>query len=120
MDATFRIRRSLQNQGLGYLVTFLAWATLNLFLSWNAPNVRNGPAFVGLMMSIPLSMAWLVLISWRGSLTIRGDRVILRGVVGSKEVDLAGVVEARWRTRTTGGSLVLRGDPARVSIHFAS
>ncbi len=52
----------------------------------------------------------------RSSLTFRGSRAIAQGVVQRVEIDLADVVEARWRPAPAGGGLVLRDGVNRLAL----
>lgn len=123
MDATFRVWRLYRSLGLVFLPLFLPWALLAFWMALTDPDVRgNRAALAAFNGGVPLFMAglslWTLADYWRRELTIRGDRIILRGVIRRREIDLRDVTEARWRLKPVGGSLVLRSGSVRIAIHF--
>jgi hypothetical protein len=122
VDATFRLRRYCRNLGLGCALGFLAWAALAVFMALTAPEIRYRLAAIAVMGGIPLFMAgmsvWVLVAYWRAALTIQGTRVVTRGIFRSREISLLEVTEARWRTESAGGSVVLRNESARLSVEF--
>ncbi len=101
LDATFRLRRTFRNQGLGFLPLFLAWCALNIYVFGTDPKIPHRVAMVSFGASVPLFMAglsgWMLAAYWREELEIHGERVSWRGVVRTKDIDLRDVTEARWR-----------------------
>jgi hypothetical protein len=75
------------------------------------------------MAGVPLFMTgislWLVLAYWRGELRIRGTRLVSRGVIQYREIDLTQVTNARWQPGgREGGRIVLLDGSARIAIDF--
>jgi hypothetical protein len=58
---------------------------------------------------------WTLAVYWRAELTIRGDRIALRGVVSRIEIDLPEVIKARW---LEGTRILLRTERTRLAICF--
>jgi hypothetical protein len=122
MNATFRLRRSYRNEGLGFLPFFLAWFGLIVYLFGNESTF--GPRF-GMMVFmgiVPLFMAglavWSVLAYFRADLTILDNLVTYRGVLREKTIDLRDVIHARWRISQQVGSVVLKTGSVRLVINF--
>jgi hypothetical protein len=122
VDATFRPRTYHRNFGLGCVLGFLAWGALGMFGALTDPEIRHRLAAIAVMAGIPLLMAgmsaWVLVAYWRAELTIQGTRLVNRGIFRSSEISLLDVTEARWRTRSAGGSVVLRNESARLSVEF--
>jgi hypothetical protein len=128
MDATFRMRRSYRNEYAACLLGFLAWGVLGSCAALMVPSTWpiEPDARLPLALAaggIPLVMAgfalWGLVTYRRRELTIRGDRISLRGVFRRTELDLNEVTAARWMTRLPHDSLVLRSGPARIPLRFA-
>lgn len=122
MDTTFRMRRYYRNVGAATMPLFLAWAGLAaLAMLPNRPE-RLRPEAVGLTVGVPLAMAglslWLLVAYWREQLTVRGGRILYRGITRRREIDLGDVKDARWGIQSHGGSVVLRGARNRLTIHL--
>ena len=102
------------------LPAFLAWAAFGAYIALADPNIPHRLTALLFFVSVPLFMAtlalWILLAYWREELTIRGDRLVHRGVFRVTELDLRDVTESRWRTRPTGGSIVLRAKP-KLRLH---
>jgi hypothetical protein len=124
MDETFRLRRSYRNQGLGFLLGFLAWAAVNLYVLRTDATIPHSVALAFLFLGVPLSMAGLsalmLVAYWQARLIIHDGLVTDRGVFREKSINLRDVTEARWRVHQDGGSVVLRTGSARVVITFGN
>jgi hypothetical protein len=122
MDATFRLRRLYRYQGLIWLPFFLAWFVLCICTMRMDPKIphRIAVAMAAFSAGAPLFGAGLTLLMlaacWRHELSFRGDRIILRDLARSKDIDLREVTKARWYV--PGNCVVLRTDSARLSIRF--
>ena len=122
MDETFRLRRRYRNIGAGGVLGFSAWAALGLWVAWLDPGVRHRGAATVLMGGVPLAMAgislWLLAAYRRERLTVRGGRIVFRGVVRRKEFDLEDVFQARWVSGSDG--VVLRTPETRLAVHLSN
>lgn len=116
MDATFRPKKSDLYTMLGLLPLFLAWGGFTLWVAAYDPAVRSRPGFAAMAL-VPFGMAAMcagsALDHSRSSLTIRGNRVVLRGFRERPEMDLADVAEARWGP---GPVVKLRDASSRLKI----
>jgi hypothetical protein len=123
MDATFRLPRWYRYAGLAGVLFCVVGGALCAYEALTEPRVGAPPLVAAAVLGgIPLALAgfpiWVLLACWREALTIRGERVIFRGIVGCREIGLPEVTEARWRAHPPAGSLVLRTESARLPIHF--
>jgi hypothetical protein len=118
-EAVFRWRRANRNIGLVLVPVFAAGAVFGTYIALTEPKVPNRIALFGLIAGVPLVMEglaiWTLAVYWRAELTIRGDRITLRGVVGQREIDLPDVIKARW---WEGAVIRLRTDRTRLAIVF--
>ena len=123
MDATFRMQRLYRNQAIAVGLEFLiigAVGVCGVMTDPRAiPQVAGAIVMGVLAMIMPGLSLWMLVSYWRHELTVRGTRVTLRGVMNEREIDLQDATEARWMVGPSGGSLVLRGGPARISLQFA-
>jgi hypothetical protein len=121
VDATFRLRRTYRNQGLGFLLGFSAWTVLHVSLALTDRDVLNRLAFAS-MAGIPLFMAglslWMLAACWREELAIRGDRVTFRGIFRRKAIGLNEVTRAEWRVLRD--RVVLRNGSTRLAINLTN
>jgi hypothetical protein len=124
VNATFRLRRWCRDLGVGGVLGYLAWGALGMFGALTASEIGHRLAAAAVIGGVPLFMAgislWILVAYWREELTIRGTRVVTRGIVRCREIGLLDVTEARWRTRPVGGSVVLRSESARLSVEFGN
>ncbi len=124
MDATFRMRRWYRNLGVAVGLEFLALGALGVYEALTEPSVKHRAVAAamsgGIALVMPGLLLWMLVSYRRHELTVRGDRVTLRGIMQRREIDLREVTEARWLTRPVGGSLVLRSGSTRIPIHFAN
>ncbi len=123
MDATFRLRRWYRNFGLAGVVGYAAWAVLGAFVVATDSKIVHTVAAAALIVGVPLFMTgisiWILLAYRRETLTIRGTRIISRGVIRCHEIDLTQVTAARWRPGAReGGTIALRTESARIVIHL--
>ncbi|MDR3622678.1 MAG: hypothetical protein P4L85_25220 [Paludisphaera borealis] len=123
MNATFRHRRSNRTTGLWCGLGSSAWAAFAAWVAATAPNVSNRLAAGAFLAGVPLAMTTLslwVLAAYRHErLTIQGNQIAHKGVTRRKEIDLAQVIEARWRLPLPG-SVVLRDASTRLAIPFSN
>jgi hypothetical protein len=61
---------------------------------------------------------WSLLSYWRERLEVGNGHVTQKGVIGRKEIELAGIVAVRWRTFHSGGSILLRTLTEKLTIHL--
>ena len=124
MDANFRMRQWYRNLGIAVVLEFLALGTLGVYEALTEPGVKHRAVAAAMIGGIALVMPglsfWMLVSYRRHELTVRGDRVTLRGIMQRREIDLREVTEARWVPRPVGGSLVLRSGSTRIPIHFAN
>jgi hypothetical protein len=123
LDATFRLRRWYRNLGLAGVIGYAAWAVLGAFVVATDSKIVHPVAAAALMVGVPLFMTgvsvWVLLAYRLEMLTIRGTRIISRGVIRCREIDLTQVTAARWRPGgREGGIIALRTELARIVIHL--
>jgi hypothetical protein len=120
MNATFRLRRSYRNEGLGFLPFFLAWFGLIVYLSGNESAFGSRIWMLVFMGIVPLFMAglavWSVLAYWRVKLTILDNLVTYRGVLCEKTIDLRDLIHARWLFARNDGFVKLKTRSVRLAI----
>ncbi len=101
LDASFRLRRWYRNLGLGGVIGYAAWAVIDAIVVATDTKIVDRVAAAALLVGVPVFMTgvsvWLLLAYLRETLTIRGTRIISRGVIRTREIDLTQVTDARWR-----------------------
>ncbi|WP_165246270.1 hypothetical protein [Paludisphaera soli] len=121
METTYRRPPVNLYLGIGSVIFSLFFGLVMLIF---LPEGANRAARLALSMFLALmflgASAWIVLDYRRASLTFRGSRMIVQGVARRVEIDLADVVEARWRSEPTGGGLVLRDGANRLALGFGA
>ena len=123
LDVAFRLQRWYRNLGLAGVIGYPAWAVLDAIVVATDTRIVDRTLAAALLVGVPLFMTgvsvWLLLAHWRAMLTIRGTQIISRGVIQSREIDLAQVTNARWQPGgRDGGRIVLLDGSARIAIDF--
>ena len=63
---------------------------------------------------------WCLLVYWREKTIVSRDHLTAVGVFRTKEVGLSEVIDAHWRLRPSGGSIVFRTPTDKKTIDFGS
>lgn len=122
---TFRLKKSILHQGIGYTIFFSIVIGLYLWLALAmgpaAEAAKISIAVLGLVVFGPMLFGALCL--WRAyyveRLTIDGRLITLRSLTQSHHFDLSEIQSLAWSTYPRGGSLrmELPGSKARLSLH---
>jgi hypothetical protein len=129
MTQTFRLRKAIKLQGMGFAALYLPIATAFGCLFFVQEPERyefpdsHGAIIAGAMgVAVFGSMFILAIYSWAAyhaeRLTIDGTKVWLRTLTHNRQFDVAELRSLKWKTSTHGGSIVFRllGYAARLDL----
>ena len=122
MNETFHRRPYYRNLGIICLIFFVGMIVLSVFcvFSERSQDVRIYAvclfvAFWGFWATVSV---WVLLAYWRESLGISDGRVTQNGVIRTRAIAFAELVDVQWRVTPAGGSIVLRSTSAKIKVYL--
>jgi hypothetical protein len=117
MNATFRTRKVYWIVAIARLLVWvyiIGWAVYDEVLrGWNIYAF----CFLVALLGFGAGRVVLMLLAYLGeSLAIKDATIIQTGIIRSRRLDFSEITDVHWRTRPTGGSVVLRSASQRIKV----
>jgi hypothetical protein len=122
MNKVLFARRYYRNLGIFGLLFFSTMAAISLSVAIPRCFERNsGGGYVlcslaGIFAFLSLLCAWMLLTYYRGFFCFTDGRIIEKGVLRTRVMNFAEIIEVCWRTLPAGGSVVLRSPSQRITV----
>lgn len=118
MVNVLRLRKSHRNLAILCLIFFLGMMIGTAYLALSDGNIL-GSLFVGGFWGFWVVASLMMLVSYyRESLSVQDGKIVHTGVVRTRELAFAKVVNVRWQVAPRGGSVVLRTSADKVKLVF--
>jgi hypothetical protein len=125
MNATYRCKKSYVFIGiLGTMFAVLPLAMLYIVFFDPPPHrelwaaIVMTPACLAVLLLTGVGGPYVVVLAIRHRLIVCGDKITSVNALGTAEIDLPCVTEARWKRGQNGGRLLLRTELTKLRIDF--